>query len=293
MATLSPAQASEPPYPLAGHRQPAPADQPEHRRRSQARQPQLHPGDRAPGGHHRAGSPRRPAPRRGPRQQRRPAAAHPVRDQRPHRHPLFRRVQIRGPSCSWKMMAQTEYRLRRGTLLPTSSCPVHGTPLVPLGRTPWPSSRGAGSPRPARNSSAAILVPAWRCRRDVFNLVPYPGGPPADVDTYIKPSLVPGCFASGLPAKKAEVIAVTQRPLAASTLSESSGTPAWKDRPVMGCDRNRRQGHPAPFAGVGLLGAKCRPVGRGRSTRPAAAGDAVNRAWRDVPAARVGAARTG
>jgi len=203
-------------------------------------------------------------------------------------------------------MAQTEYRLRRGTLLPTSSCPVHGTPLVPLGRTPWPSSRGAGSPRPARNSSAAILVPAWRCRRtgrpwrsparrllgsvpgsclggnpaDVFNLVPYPGGPPADVDTYIKPSLVPGCFASGLPAKKAEVIAVTQRPLAASTLSESSGTPAWKDRPVMGCDRNRRQGHPAPFAGVGLLGAKCRPVGRGRSTRPAAAGDAVNRAWR-------------
>jgi pimeloyl-ACP methyl ester carboxylesterase len=44
---------------------------------------------------------------------------------------------------------------------------------------------------------------------DVFNLVPYPGGPAGDVDTYIKPSLVPGCFASGLPAPQAAVIAAT------------------------------------------------------------------------------------
>ena len=66
---------------------------------------------------------------------------------------------------------------------------------------------------------------------DIFNLVPYPGGPPGDVDTYIKPSLVPGCFASGLPASQAAVIAATQRPLAASTLSEPSGTPAWKTIP--------------------------------------------------------------
>jgi pimeloyl-ACP methyl ester carboxylesterase len=63
---------------------------------------------------------------------------------------------------------------------------------------------------------------------DIFNLVPYPGGPPGDVDTYIKPSLVPGCFATGLPAKQAAVIAATQRPLAASTLFEPSGPPAWK-----------------------------------------------------------------
>jgi pimeloyl-ACP methyl ester carboxylesterase len=34
---------------------------------------------------------------------------------------------------------------------------------------------------------------------DVFNFVPYPGGPPGDVDLYIKPNLVPGCFATGLP----------------------------------------------------------------------------------------------
>ncbi|HWM96626.1 MAG TPA: alpha/beta hydrolase, partial [Streptosporangiaceae bacterium] len=66
---------------------------------------------------------------------------------------------------------------------------------------------------------------------DIFNLVPYPGSPPGDVDTYIKPSLVPGCFASGLPASQAAVIAATQRPLAASTLSEPSGTPAWKTIP--------------------------------------------------------------
>jgi pimeloyl-ACP methyl ester carboxylesterase len=66
---------------------------------------------------------------------------------------------------------------------------------------------------------------------DVFNLVPYPGSPPGDVDTYIKPALVPGCFASGLPAREAAVIAATQRPLAASTLSEASGTPAWKTIP--------------------------------------------------------------
>ena len=66
---------------------------------------------------------------------------------------------------------------------------------------------------------------------DVFNFVPYPGGPPGDVDTYIKPDLVPGCFASGLPGPQAAVIAVTQRPLAASTLVEPSGPPAWRTIP--------------------------------------------------------------
>jgi pimeloyl-ACP methyl ester carboxylesterase len=64
----------------------------------------------------------------------------------------------------------------------------------------------------------------------VFNFVPIPGGG-GDVDTYIKPSLVPDCFASGLPADQAAVIAATQRPLAASTLQEPSGVPAWKTIP--------------------------------------------------------------
>jgi len=66
---------------------------------------------------------------------------------------------------------------------------------------------------------------------NVFNFAPYPGGPAGDVDTYIKPSLVPACFASGLPPSQAAVIAATQRPLAASTLQEPSGPPAWKTIP--------------------------------------------------------------
>jgi pimeloyl-ACP methyl ester carboxylesterase len=64
----------------------------------------------------------------------------------------------------------------------------------------------------------------------VFNFVPYPGGPSGDVDVYLKPSVVP-CFASGLPASVAAVIAATQRPLAASAFTEPSGTPAWKTIP--------------------------------------------------------------
>jgi len=66
---------------------------------------------------------------------------------------------------------------------------------------------------------------------DTFNFAPYPGAPTGDVDTYIKPSLVPGCFATGLPASQAAVIAATQRPLAASTLQEASGPPAWQTIP--------------------------------------------------------------
>jgi pimeloyl-ACP methyl ester carboxylesterase len=66
---------------------------------------------------------------------------------------------------------------------------------------------------------------------DLFDLVPYPGGPQGDVDTYIKSSVVPGCFATGLPAPQGAVIAATQRPLAASTLFEPSGSPAWKNLP--------------------------------------------------------------
>jgi pimeloyl-ACP methyl ester carboxylesterase len=90
---------------------------------------------------------------------------------------------------------------------------------------------------PDQNETLAQLVSAQpgSCLAgnppDIFNLVPYPGGPVGDVDTYIKQSLVPGCFASGLPTSQAAVIAATQRPLAASTLGEPSGPPAWKTIP--------------------------------------------------------------
>jgi pimeloyl-ACP methyl ester carboxylesterase len=90
---------------------------------------------------------------------------------------------------------------------------------------------------PDQNETLAQLVSAQpgTCLAgnpaDIFNLVPYPGALAGDVDTYIKQSLVPGCFASGLPASQAAVIAATQRPLPASTLSEPSGPPAWKTTP--------------------------------------------------------------
>jgi pimeloyl-ACP methyl ester carboxylesterase len=64
-----------------------------------------------------------------------------------------------------------------------------------------------------------------------FNPVPYPGAPSGDVDLYIKSNLVPGCFATGLPASQAAVIAATQRPLAASAFTEPCGPPAWKTTP--------------------------------------------------------------
>ena len=65
---------------------------------------------------------------------------------------------------------------------------------------------------------------------DVFNAVPIPGAP-GDFDLYLKPSVVPGCFANGLPASQAAVIAATQRPLAASALGVTFGPPAWKTVP--------------------------------------------------------------
>jgi len=66
---------------------------------------------------------------------------------------------------------------------------------------------------------------------DIFNFVPYPGGPAGDVDTYIKPSQVPDCFATGLAPSQAAVIAAAQRPLAFSAFSEPSGPPAWTTIP--------------------------------------------------------------
>src|SRR6266851_2328396 len=65
---------------------------------------------------------------------------------------------------------------------------------------------------------------------DLFNIVPIPGAP-GDLDLYLKPSLVPECFANGLPASQAAVIAATQRPLATSALAATFGPPAWKTIP--------------------------------------------------------------
>jgi pimeloyl-ACP methyl ester carboxylesterase len=72
---------------------------------------------------------------------------------------------------------------------------------------------------------------------NIFTTVPYPGGPSGDFDLYLKtaPDLpYPGfaaCFANGLPAGEAAVLAATQRPLAFSAASAPSGTPAWQTIP--------------------------------------------------------------
>jgi len=68
---------------------------------------------------------------------------------------------------------------------------------------------------------------------NVFNFVPYPGAPTGDVDVYLKTAADPPypgfaeCFANGLPASEAGVLAATQRPLAFSAASAPSGVPAW------------------------------------------------------------------
>ncbi|MFE2581064.1 alpha/beta fold hydrolase [Streptomyces sp. NPDC059378] len=70
-----------------------------------------------------------------------------------------------------------------------------------------------------------------------LNLVPYPGGPSGDVDAYLK--WAPngtyegfrGCFANGVPAGQARLLAAGQRPFAVSAGSEPSGAPAWKSLP--------------------------------------------------------------
>jgi pimeloyl-ACP methyl ester carboxylesterase len=66
-------------------------------------------------------------------------------------------------------------------------------------------------------------------------LVPfkYPTGKDGEtaVEFAIAPDRVQDTFASDLSAEQAALIAVTQRPLAELTLSEPSGTPAWKTLP--------------------------------------------------------------
>lgn len=65
----------------------------------------------------------------------------------------------------------------------------------------------------------------------IFDAVPYPGAQNGDVDLYIKQEVYPSCFANTLPARRAAVLAASQRPVPLSALSEPSGPPAWKTIP--------------------------------------------------------------
>jgi len=64
-----------------------------------------------------------------------------------------------------------------------------------------------------------------------LNVVPFPGAPSGVGDAYITQSAFPSCMANGLPAREAQVLAVTQLPIATSALTDPSGVPAWQTIP--------------------------------------------------------------
>jgi pimeloyl-ACP methyl ester carboxylesterase len=66
------------------------------------------------------------------------------------------------------------------------------------------------------------LVPA------ALNFVPSAGGV---VDVYVKPALFGSILGNDLPAKQDAELAATQRPIAASALTDVSGAPAWASIP--------------------------------------------------------------
>jgi pimeloyl-ACP methyl ester carboxylesterase len=87
---------------------------------------------------------------------------------------------------------------------------------------------------PAQGQTLAQLLAAYPGSCAVpanLNVVPFPGAPRGVGDAYIKQSVYPSCMANGLPAKEAHVLAVTQRPIATSALTQESGVPAWKTIP--------------------------------------------------------------
>ncbi|GIF45939.1 pimeloyl-ACP methyl ester carboxylesterase [Asanoa ferruginea] len=77
-------------------------------------------------------------------------------------------------------------------------------------------------------SSSALAVPD---PTTVFDPVPYPGGPPGDVEAFLKPDAVHNSFAQDLPEADRWLIAAGQRPLTLSANNIPSGAPAWKSLP--------------------------------------------------------------
>jgi pimeloyl-ACP methyl ester carboxylesterase len=66
------------------------------------------------------------------------------------------------------------------------------------------------------------------------NLTPFglPPLPPTDFDLYINPDSFRDIFAADVAPEQTSIMAVTQRPLVASALTEKSGLPAWKSIPA-------------------------------------------------------------
>ena len=87
---------------------------------------------------------------------------------------------------------------------------------------------------PDQNQSLAQLlasVPGSCAAPQNLTVVPFPGAPAGVADAYITQSAFPSCMANGLPAKRAQVLAADQAPIATIALTQPSGVPAWKTIP--------------------------------------------------------------
>jgi len=87
---------------------------------------------------------------------------------------------------------------------------------------------------PAQGQTLAQLLAAYPGSCVVptnLNVVPFPGAPTGVGDAYITQSVFPSCMANDLPATEANVLAVTQRPIATIALTQQTGVPAWQTIP--------------------------------------------------------------
>ena len=77
-------------------------------------------------------------------------------------------------------------------------------------------------------NSLTAQFPGSQITPAALNFVPSAGGV---TDAYIKPALFRSILANDLPASQAAGLAATQRPIAATALTEPSGPPAWATIP--------------------------------------------------------------
>ena len=77
-------------------------------------------------------------------------------------------------------------------------------------------------------NSLTAQFPGSQITPAALNFVPSPGGV---TDVYINPAQFRSILANDLPASQAAELAATQRPIAASALTEVSGPPAWASIP--------------------------------------------------------------
>jgi pimeloyl-ACP methyl ester carboxylesterase len=78
-------------------------------------------------------------------------------------------------------------------------------------------------------NSLTTQFPGSQIAPTALNIVPSAGGV---ADAYVKPAMFRAILGNDLSAKQAAELAATQRPIAASALTEESGPPAWSSVPT-------------------------------------------------------------